>query len=156
MTSNGVSGKSSYNSHGSSSTSPNSPFPQLEFVIPSNYDFSLSTEENYSVTRRKKNLASPSLSPVLPGACRPFDEEVFPTFVGKYALERSLLDYSYHCHYIEERQLLHDQMIDKFHKTIVHDVKNDWYCESPEENWIVFTAGACLFFLFLSAQAVWV
>lgn len=87
----------------------------IPFPIKPDYDYSLSTEVNYHSKDAK--------------------------FVGKYQKERALLDYSYHLMYSEERQLFHDTLIDKFHKTRVHDAKHDWYCESPLENWIVFTAG---------------
>jgi hypothetical protein len=88
----------------------------LSFSVRSDYDFSKSSEDNYS-------------SPQAP-------------FVGKYKAQRSMLDYNYHKHYSEERQLLHDQLIDLFLQTTVTDYRfNDVTCDAPLENWIVFTAG---------------
>lgn len=60
-------------------------------------------------------------------------------YVGKYGYLRSQLDYSYHKLISEERQLLHDSIIDKFQSTIIYD--GDYICEKPTVNWIVFTAG---------------
>lgn len=79
------------------------------------YDFSKSTEENHSL------------------------KEGTVKFVGKYAEIRELLDYSYHSHYSEDRQLFHDELIEQFLETIVED--GDLTCEKPLEPWLVFTAG---------------
>lgn len=56
------------------------------FKIPDHYDYSKSTEENYS--------------------------NESPLYTGKFAKIRELLDYSYHTFYTYERQLLQDQIID--------------------------------------------
>lgn len=85
------------------------------FTQPDTYDFHKSTEANY-----KSSLQE----------C-----------VGKYKEQRKQLDYSYHSYYTPERQRLHDQLIDLFHATRVHDRKTNIVCEAPLENWIVFTAG---------------
>lgn len=77
------------------------------------YDYSISTEENYCIDT--------------------------PIFVGKYAKQRSLLDYTYHKYYSEARQLLHDQLVDLFLHTVV--VAGGVVCECPVEPWLVFTAG---------------
>jgi hypothetical protein len=90
-------------------------FPKLVFRMRADYNYSLSSEENYSSNEK--------------------------VFVGKYSYERSLLDYTYHHYYIEERQLLHDQIIDMFLRTRVFDSVTNITCETPLENWIVFTAG---------------
>jgi len=82
------------------------------------FDYTKSTEQNYKVS----------------------DSEV-PVYVGKYKDQRMLLDYSFHSHYTQERQLLHDMLIDLFHDTVVHDTEHNLYCDRPLENWIVFTAG---------------
>lgn len=86
-----------------------------EWIIPANYDYSKSSEENYCSDNAKE--------------------------VGKYGHIRNQLDYTYHKHYSEERQLLHDQLIDLFLKTRVRDSELNIECEAPLENWIVFTAG---------------
>ncbi len=84
--------------------------------VKENYDFTKSTAQNYASTEAK--------------------------FYGKYQLERSVMDYTYHKHYTKERQLLQDTIIARFHNTIIHDSKNDsLICTTPLENWIVFTAG---------------
>ena len=77
------------------------------------YDYTKSTEDNYCIDA--------------------------PIFVGKYAKERSLLDYTYHKYYSEQRQLLHDELVDLFLHTIV--VSGEVVCECPVEPWLVFTAG---------------
>ena len=87
----------------------------VPFNIPTTYDYSKSSEENY--------------------------QQANAPFVGKYQSQRSQLDYTFHMRYSEERQLLHDKLIDKFHRTKVLDRKHNLVCESPLENWIVFTAG---------------
>jgi hypothetical protein len=80
------------------------------------YDYSKSTGENYAA------------------------DEGTP-FVGKYGHLRSELDYTHHSHYIPERQVFHDQLIDIFRQTIVRDEEKKTTCEVPEDNWLVFTAG---------------
>lgn len=82
------------------------------------YDWRKSTEENYATPDHQT-----------------------PEFVGKYATERGLLDYSYHKHYNKERQLLQDALMERFHDTVVHDTENNTTCDTPLENWMVFTAG---------------
>lgn len=97
------------------------------FVIPTTYDYSRSTEENYM--QHDHPLASDSCDP---GS----------NFVGKYAVHRQLLDYEYHKMYCSERQRYHDELIDKFLDTvIIRDKVNRIVCDVPAENWIVFTAG---------------
>lgn len=87
----------------------------VKFMVQETYDFTKSSEENYRAPE--------------------------PHFVGKYKKQRLQLDYTYHSYYTIDRQLLHDQIIDLFHQTIVRDDKNNLVCEAPLENWIVFTAG---------------
>jgi hypothetical protein len=69
------------------------------------------------------------------------EEEEKPVYVGKYARERSELDYTFHENYIPERQLFHDILIDQFFKTLVTDKNSGLSCERPRDNWLVFTAG---------------
>ena len=92
----------------------------IPLTIKSDYDFNKSTEDNYSIDN-------------------PIGEHVF---VGKYKDYRSKLDYTYHSVYCKERQLLQDKIIEKFLNDVrVFDPQQQVYCESPLENWIVFTAG---------------
>ncbi len=79
------------------------------------YDWSKSTEQNF------------------------ISKDPNPQCRGRYATERSSLDYSYHKHYSDERQLMHDKLIDLFKETIIYD--GDATCDTPLENWVVFTAG---------------
>jgi hypothetical protein len=88
----------------------------LKFIVPEDCDYGKSSEENY---------------------CDPQ-----ALFVGKFQDIRSHLDYSYHSRYSLSRQLFHDRLIDSFLKTIVRDKTQNMVCESPLENWIVFTARA--------------
>lgn len=83
------------------------------------YDFSKSTEDNHSL-----------------------EDDDIPEqlkFIGKYGGVRKQLDYSYHKHYSFERQQMHDELIDRFLETIIHD--GDLVCDTPFQNWLVFTAG---------------
>jgi hypothetical protein len=101
--------------HASSTLMDTTETPPPDWSIPASYDYSKSSELNY---------------------CSDVAKEV-----GKYGAIRSQLDYSYHKHYKEERQLFHDVLIDLFWSTRVHDSENNLVCEVPLENWIVFTAG---------------
>ena len=84
------------------------------------YDYAISTEDCYTrVTNTHLGKA---------------------VFVGKYAYERSKLDYSYHKYYRHERQLVHDKIVDAFLQTSMVDEKGSFAV--PQFNWIVFTAGA--------------
>lgn len=84
------------------------------FPIPAYYDYRLSTEANYAQC------------PTIP-----------PVFVGQFGSIRSCLDYKYHAHYNKERQLFHDYLVRGFLAASVDSPDT-----SPEEQWLVFTAGA--------------
>ena len=58
-------------------------------------------------------------------------------YVGFFAEQRTKLDYTYHRHYIPERQLLQDQVMRKFLRTRIVD--GDVVCSKPTQPWIVFT-----------------
>lgn len=102
--------------HDSNYLTPSSLSPKGAFEIPSNYDFSKSTAENYAWPRE---TAGP------------------PEFVGEFAALRQTMDYSYHQFYSAERQLLHDKILNK---SICRFSKVD-NCDHLETNWLVFTAG---------------
>ena len=87
--------------------------PQLP--VSAVYDYSRSTEQNYAMDAESAE------------------------YVGKYAAIRAQLDYSHHSNYTPERQMMHDDMIDRFQNTIIRD--GDFVCDRPLENWLVFTAG---------------
>lgn len=91
----------------------------LNYPVPPSYDYGKSSEANY---------ASSSAG-----------------FVGKYAQQRSMLDYAYHSMYSECRQLLHDQLIERFLATKVVDHLRDVVCEVP--------LGKCLDPVVLSSSA---
>lgn len=91
------------------------------YNIPPHYDYTRSTEDNYSMG------GGTFLEP--------------QHFVGKYKEQRARLDYSFHKPYRAERQLFHDCLMDLFHHTRVFDDAKNLYCDRPLENWIVFTAG---------------
>lgn len=57
--------------------------------------------------------------------------------VGFFEEQRTKLDYTYHRHYIPERQLLQDQVMRKFLRTRIVD--GDVVCSKPTQPWIVFT-----------------
>lgn len=90
------------------------------YNIPPSFDYSRSTEDNYSTDAAG---------------------EAEPLFVGKHKEHRAKLDYSFHKHYRPERQVFHDKLMDMFHDTHVFDGDKNLYCDRPLENWIVFTAG---------------
>ena len=91
-----------------------------QFKIPYTYDYTKSTEENYMHIGD-----TPS------------------SFSGAFAQERSKIDYSYHKHYIVDRQLLQDRIMKKFLQTTIRFVINDEeiICDRPTQPWLVFTAG---------------
>ena len=89
----------------------------------SDVDYSVSTEENFA------------------------SKDCVP-FVGKYDFLRKLLDHDYHKYYSEERQQLHDYLIDQSGDTVIYDKKKNKVCEKPAEgNWIVFTAGMTVYII---------
>lgn len=90
------------------------------YNIPASFDYSRSTEDNYSTE---------------------VEGDAEPLFVGKHKAHRAKLDYSFHKHYRSERQVFHDKLMDMFHHTRVFDGDKNLYCDRPLENWIVFTAG---------------
>lgn len=89
------------------------------FTLPNDYDYSWSTEDNY--------VASPG------------DEKHF----GKYVEFRKMIDYTYHRFYRKERQLLQDSIVTEFlhHPVTVRDSFINITCETPVNNWVVYTAG---------------
>lgn len=91
-------------------------------IMATDYDYSLSTEDNYGKTREPSSILS-------------------EVFVGKFAKFREKLDYEYHKYYSAERQLVQDRILDRFTQTIVVDEVNNISCTSPDQNWLVFTAG---------------
>lgn len=92
------------------------------YSIPEGYDWNKSTMANY------KNNKPPHHN---------------DDFVGEFqSIRRNKLDYNYHEHYIPQRQLFQDSIIQHFlSKPRVVD-KNGQTCHSPTQPWIVFTAGA--------------
>jgi len=87
----------------------------------SNYDYSLSTEDNYG-----------TFAPAVTSG---------NAFVGKFAKFRENLDYEYHKHYCAARQLVQDEIMEQFTKTLIVDSAAKISCTSPLQNWLVFTAG---------------
>ncbi len=81
------------------------------------YDWEVSTEENYRTTEQRH--------------------------VGKFADIRATLDYNYHKYYTEERQLLQDEIITTLlnETTMVMDESGN-RCSRPKDPWLVLTAGA--------------
>jgi hypothetical protein len=82
---------------------------------PSSFDCNLSTEDYHRSNQKK--------------------------LYGRYASIRKHLDYDYHAHYSQSRQMFQDSIIDSM-------LDNPWIedqygqnCSQPTEPWIVFTAG---------------
>ena len=95
------------------------------YIIPDGYDYDRSTEDNYMI---ETSPSSPSSSSSL--------------FVGKFARERSEIDYTYHKYYSNRRQLLHDHLMERFLQTTIRDANDDEIiCDRPVNPWLVFTAG---------------
>jgi predicted ABC-type ATPase len=90
------------------------------YKIPSSYDYSKSTEENYMHIG-----------------------DTPPSFTGTFAKERSQIDYTFHKHYNIDRQLLQDHIMEKFLQTTIRYVIDDEeiICDRPKQPWLVFTAG---------------
>jgi hypothetical protein len=106
------------NQHSESSSSS---FPKSASTKSDNtqYDLSLSTEDNYQSTQK--------------------------TFHGKFQRIRASLDYTYHANYTPQRQILQDQIISTLlsrSNANITDYNTGNSCISPKNPWIVFTAGA--------------
>jgi predicted kinase len=86
------------------------------YPIPPSFSLEKSTEENYGV----ENLE----------------------FFGPFKSIRASLDYSYHGNYTESRQLFQDRIVEKLlDGTVIEDSNGRGVCKTPNEPWIVFTAG---------------
>jgi len=78
----------------------------------------------------------------------PSSEEMWKTadndfeFYGEFKDLRASLDYSYHCNYRKERQEFQDHLIQRTLRASLIRDKNGYVCTTPNEPWIVFTAGA--------------
>eukprot|EP00596_Hydrurales_sp_CCMP1899_P003446 CAMPEP_0119042274 /NCGR_PEP_ID=MMETSP1177-20130426/14509_1 /TAXON_ID=2985 /ORGANISM="Ochromonas sp, Strain CCMP1899" /LENGTH=829 /DNA_ID=CAMNT_0007008945 /DNA_START=391 /DNA_END=2877 /DNA_ORIENTATION=- len=102
------------------------------------YDYKKSTEHAYTYVRKYENtLINDNQNTDIHKNDANKDLE----FVGKYAKERSELDYSYHSQYTHTRQYFHDDLIDRFFETTVEDCCTHMISDRPKENWLVFTAG---------------
>ena len=63
-------------------------------------------------------------------------------FIGRFAHIRSTLDYSYHKNYTFERQRFQDSILQEYLQgAVIRDAETGIACSTPEEPWIVFTAG---------------
>ena len=63
-------------------------------------------------------------------------------FIGSFESIRANLDYSYHGNYLKSRQLFQDRIVEKMlDGTIIEDSNGRGVCRTPNEPWIVFTAG---------------
>ena len=89
--------------------------PVCNISKPSRFDCNLSTEDYHRSNQKK--------------------------IYGRYASLRKLLDYDYHAHYSQSRQMFQDSIIDSM-------LDNPWIedqfgqnCSQPMRPWIVFTAG---------------
>eukprot|EP00986_Skeletonema_menzelii_P002781 scaffold790_cov149-Skeletonema_menzelii.AAC.26 len=86
------------------------------YPIPPSFSFDKSTEENYGVDNME--------------------------FFGPFKSIRASLDYSYHGNYTQSRQLFQDRIVEKLlDGTIIEDANGRGVCKTPNEPWIVFTAG---------------
>lgn len=86
------------------------------YPIPPSYSFDKSTEENYGVDSME--------------------------FFGPFKSIRASLDYSYHGNYSQSRQLFQDRIVEKLlDGTVIEDANGRGVCKTPNEPWIVFTAG---------------
>ena len=92
------------------------------YSISEGYDWNQSTMENYKSSHNQED-----------------DDD----FVGEFqSIRRNNLDYNYHEHYIPQRQLFQDSIIQHFlSKPKIVD-SDGQTCHSPTQPWIVFTAGA--------------
>ena len=85
-------------------------------VQTSSFSFGKSTEENYGVDNME--------------------------FFGPFKSIRASLDYSYHGNYSLSRQVFQDRIVEKLlDGTIIEDAHGRGVCKTPNEPWIVFTAG---------------
>lgn len=91
----------------------------MQSVVEEPYDYSHSTEDNYTAAPEDAHL-----------------------FSGEFAESRRTLDYDYHHHYTAARQAVQDDIVRGFLCTVVRDCNTSMYCSRPTEPWVVFTAGA--------------
>lgn len=86
------------------------------YPIPPSFSLDKSTEENYG------------------------DDKL--EFYGPFKSIRSSLDYTYHGNYIKSRQFFQDRIVEKLlDGTVIEDSNGRGFCKTPNEPWIVFTAG---------------
>lgn len=86
------------------------------YPIPPSFSSDKSTEENYAADNME--------------------------FFGPFKSIRASLDYSYHGNYTQSRQLFQDRIVEKLlDGTIIEDSNGRGVCKTPNEPWIVFTAG---------------
>jgi len=86
------------------------------YPVQRSFSFGKSTEENYGVDNME--------------------------FFGPFQSIRASLDYSYHGNYSQSRQAFQDRIVEKLlDGTIIEDAHGRGVCKTPNEPWIVFTAG---------------
>lgn len=99
-----------------------SSFISMMNTIKLEYDYTKSTEETYSyVCKDENNLNHAEYNNT--SICK----DKIIKYVGKYAKERSELDYTYHSHYTHTRQYFHDDLIDRFFETTVEDEVQNFF-----------------------------
>jgi hypothetical protein len=94
-----------------------SSFISMMNTIKLEYDYTKSTEHTYSYVCKDDTTLINHADYNNTSICK--DKDI--KYVGKYAKERSELDYTYHSHYTHTRQYFHDDLIDRFFETTVKD-----------------------------------
>lgn len=114
-----------------------------EFPIPSDYEYDKSTEYNYKIDEDddKRECVHREYKGDFESESAKYRGKFKDKFVGRYIEERKQMDYNYHKIYTPSRQLYQDEIISRFLETLIRDLEHNTYCDVPEYNWIVFTAG---------------
>eukprot|EP01134_Creolimax_fragrantissima_P001169 CFRG1169T1 len=119
---------------------------EINFSIPCTYRWNLSTEENYCL--RETTDTCRMLHPQDCKDCKFYAE--IQNLPKKQQLEilypndclRRSIDYNYHKHYQGKRRILQNNIVSALTVSVVEDMETPGlYCERPEAQWLIFTAG---------------
>ncbi|KNC74092.1 hypothetical protein SARC_13351 [Sphaeroforma arctica JP610] len=124
---------------------------RVNFKIPTSYNWDVSTEENYAMKVKQQvkdeqncDLFSWSFEQriIVENGTAITDPKVLAKLYPNDSLRRNI-DYTYHSHYKSNRRLLQNAIVSSLIVSVVEDkITPGVYCERPEGQWIVFTAGA--------------
>ena len=101
-----------------------------KFALPAEYSLDQSTEQNYMQRKQQQQLLNDSST---------------SDFTRPFGSVRRSLDYSYHCHYTRQRQLVQDGILLRLYgdSILSHGIGTctGAAINQQEDQWIIFTAG---------------